>query len=54
MRHVIGVRAVARKAASTSEIGRFETDVLPPPNTLSALMNMPGKWVDRIRQRRAS
>ena len=53
MRHVIGGRAVERKAASTSEIGRFETDVLTHPDNLTALMNMPGKWVDRIRQRRA-
>ena len=53
MRHVIGGRAVERKAASTSEIGRFETDVLTHPVNLAALMNMPGKWVDRIRQRRA-
>ena len=54
MRHVIGGRAVDRKAASTSEIGRFETDVLTHPDNLAALMNMPGKWVDRIRQRRAT
>ena len=53
MRHVIGGRAVDRKASSTSEIGRFETDVLTHPDNLAALMNMPGKWVDRIRQRRA-
>ena len=54
MRHVIGGRAVDRKASSTSEIGRFETDVLTHPDNLTALMNMPGKWVDRIRQRRAT
>ncbi len=53
MRHVVGGRAVDRKAASTSEVGRFETDVLRHEDNLAALMNMPGQWVDRIRQRRA-
>jgi len=52
MRHVVGGRAVDRKAASTSEVGRFETDVLTHPDNLAALMDMPGQWVDRVRQRR--
>jgi len=52
MRHVVGGRAVDRQAASTSQIGRFETDVLTHPNNLTALMNMPGQWTDKIRQRR--
>jgi hypothetical protein len=53
MRHVVGGRAVDRQAASTSEVGRFETDVLTHPDNLAALMNIPGQWVDRVRQRRA-
>ncbi len=52
MRHVVGGRAVDRTAASTSQVGRFETDVLTHPDNLAALMAMPGQWVDRIRQRR--
>ncbi len=52
MRHVVGGRAVDRQAASTSQIGRFETDVLTHLNNLEALMNMPGQWVDLTRQRR--
>ena len=45
IRHVVGGRAVDRTAASTSEIGRFETDVLTHPDNLAALMNMPGQWI---------
>ena len=52
MRHVVGGRAVDRQAASTSQVGRFETDVLTHPNNLAALINMPGQWIDLIRQRR--
>ncbi len=52
MRHVVGGRAVERQGASTSQVGRFETDVLPHLHNLAALMNMPGQWVDLIRQRR--
>ncbi len=52
MRHVVGGRAVDRDAASTSQVARFETDVLCHPDNLDALMAMSGQWVDRIRQRR--
>lgn len=52
MRHVVGGRAVERAAASASEIGRFETDVLTEDGNLATLMDMPGQWVDAVRQRR--
>ena len=52
MRYVVGERAAEKPAASTNEIGRFETDVLTHPHNLAGLMNMPGQWVDLIRQRR--
>jgi hypothetical protein len=52
MRHVVGGRAADKQAASTSQVGRFETDVLTHPDNLDALMNMPGQWVDLICQRR--
>ena len=52
LRHVVGGRAVDWDAASTSQVARFETDVLCHPDNLEALMAMPGQWVDRIRQRR--
>jgi len=52
MRHVVGGRAVDRDAASTSQVARFETDVLCHPDNLDALMAMSGQWVDQIRRRR--
>jgi len=52
MRQVVGGRAITHYAASTSQVGRFETEVLGHPNNLATLMAMPGAWVDRVRQRR--
>ena len=43
LRHVVGGRAKERHAASTSEMGRFETEVLTRPRNLDALMNLPGR-----------
>ena len=52
MRHVVGGRATDRQAASISQVARFETEVLTHPHNLTALMSLPGLWVDLIRQRR--
>ena len=52
MRHIVGGRATDRQAASTSQVSRFETDVLTHPNNLDAMMNTPGQWADLIQQRR--
>jgi len=52
MRHVVGGRAKERNAASTSQMGRFETAVLTRTENLEALMDLPGKWIDRLRQRK--
>ena len=52
MRPVVGGRATGRQAASTSQMARFETEVLTQPDNLSALLEMPGRWVDLVRQRR--
>ena len=52
MRQVVGGRAVTQDAASTSQVGRSETEVLGHPNNLATLTAMPGAWVDRVRQRR--
>ena len=43
MRHVVGGRAKSRHAASTSQMGRFETEVLTQPANLNALMELSGK-----------
>jgi len=52
MRHVVGGRAADRTAAFTSQVSRFETDVLTHPDNLDALIAMSGQWIDRIRRRR--
>ncbi len=40
-----------RTAASTSQMGRFETEVLTQPGNSAALTNRSGKWIDRLRER---
>ena len=52
MRHVVGGRAKSRNAASTSHMGRFETEVLTEPHHVDALTDLSGKWVDRVRERK--
>ena len=52
MRHVVGERAKAKRAASTSQMGLYETKVLTQPKNLSALMDLSGTWIDAVRQRK--
>jgi len=51
MRQVVGGRATEHTAASTSQMGRFETEVLTQPGNLKALTKLSGKWIDRLRER---
>ena len=51
MRHVVGGRAKERTAASTSQMGCFETEVLAQPVNLTVLTKLSGKWIDRLRER---
>jgi len=51
MRQVVGGRAKERTAASTSLMGRFETEILTQPDNLEQLIDLSGQWVDRVRQR---
>ena len=51
MRQVVGGRAPEHTAASTSQMGRFETEVLTHPGNLKALTKLSGKWIDRLRER---
>jgi hypothetical protein len=53
MRHVAGGRAIERSAASTSAMGRFETEILTQSKNLELLMNLAGEWVDRVHQRKS-
>ena len=48
MRHLIGGKTKEQPAASTSQMGRFETEILTQTKNQELLLNMPGKWVDRI------
>ncbi len=52
MRWVVGDRAISRSAASASQMGRFETKWLSRPENLIALADLPGRWIDKVRQRR--
>lgn len=53
MRQVVGGRAKDHQAASTSQMGRFETEILTAGRNRKALMNLSGMWIDRVRHRRA-
>jgi hypothetical protein len=52
IRQVVGGRAKERTAASTSLMGRFETEILTQPQNLELLMNLTGMWVDRVKERK--
>src|SRR5918911_412386 len=52
MRWIVGGRAVTHKAASTSQMGRFETEVLTRNTNLSALCDLSGRWIDIMHARR--
>src|SRR5436190_17378827 len=53
MRWVVGDRAITGSAASASQMGRFETKWLSRPENLAALAELPGKWIDKVHQRRS-
>ena len=52
MRQVVGGRAVDTKAASASQMGRFETEVLAATDNRAALADLSGKWIDRDHERK--
>jgi hypothetical protein len=52
MRQLVGGRAREHTAASTSQMGRFETEVLTQQSNLNALTDVSGKWIDTLRQRK--
>src|SRR6476620_10349442 len=52
MRWVVGDPAITGSAASTSQMGRFETKWLSRPENLDALADLPGQWIDKVHQRR--
>jgi hypothetical protein len=52
MRWVVGDGAITGSAASASQMGRFETEWLTRPENLAALTDLPGRWIDKVHQRR--
>jgi hypothetical protein len=52
MRWIVGGRAATKQAASTSQMGRFETEWLANDENLVALADLDGRWIDRVHSRR--
>jgi hypothetical protein len=52
MRAIVGREGLDRPAASTSQMGRFETDWLATEANLDALTGLSGAWIDRVHGRR--
>jgi hypothetical protein len=52
MRWIVGGKAVERQAASTSQMGRFETELLASDENFAALNDLSGVWIDRVHDRR--
>jgi len=50
MRQVVGGRVVDAKAASASQMGRFETEVLATTDNRTALTDLSGQWIDRAHE----
>jgi hypothetical protein len=53
MRWIVGGHAVTKQAASTSQLGRFETEVLASGKNLAALADLSGQWIDSVHDRRS-
>src|ERR1700738_3670165 len=52
MRWIVGGKAAQVRAASPSQMGRFETQWLAAPENLSALFDLSGQWIDLVHGRR--
>ncbi|MDP7305401.1 MAG: IS1380 family transposase [Pirellulaceae bacterium] len=54
MRQVVGGRAALadKRAASTSEVGRFETEIINTSSNLKKLMDLSGEWIDNVHRRK--
>src|SRR4051812_17108440 len=49
---IVGREGIDRPAASTSQMGRFETEWLATEANLAALTELSGAWIDRVHTRR--
>ncbi len=52
MRAIVDRKGLDRRAASTSQMGRFETEWLATEENLAALTNLSGFWIDRVHERK--
>lgn len=52
MRWIVGGCAIANHVASTSQMARFETEVLTQNENMSALTDLSGQWIDIARSSR--
>ena len=52
MRWIVGGHAVTKQAASTSQMGRFETELLASDENFAALNDLSGVWIDKVHDRR--
>src|ERR1019366_10716616 len=52
MRAVVDRSGLGRRAASSSQMGRFETGWLTSETNLTALADLSGTWIDRVYARR--
>ena len=53
MRWIVGGRAVAKQAASASQMGRFETEFLATDDNIAALADLSGVWIDQVHDRKS-
>lgn len=52
MRQIVGGRAIEHTPPSTSQMSRFETEVLTTKENRAALAQLSGKWIDRVMKAR--
>ena len=48
MRAIVDCKGLDRRAASTSQMGRFETEWLATEENFAVLNYLPGAWIDRV------
>ena len=53
MRWIIGGKAAKGTGASTSQMGRFETNWLARPENLATLTDLSGHWIDQVAKHRS-
>jgi hypothetical protein len=52
MRALVGREGLDRAAASSSQMGRFETEWLATEANLKTLTDLSGAWIDRVHERK--